>query len=148
MNNGVPMFISPADDTIRGRRLSLQDEHAVLTRQPPKGESNSNLLDDEVPLAIGMKAMVTFNVDTEADLTNGARGTIVEIVLDPVDKGAHTKQGITEGDRQFGGRSHTGGARTENVLHNLQRPLNIKAEERDSQEASASYHERIQLYGL
>ena len=51
-------------------------------------------MDDEVPLAIGMKAMVTFNVDTEADLTNGARGTIVEIVLDPVDEGAHTKQGI------------------------------------------------------
>lgn len=35
-----------------------------------------------VELAIGMKTMVTMNVETDLDITNGARGTIVDIILD------------------------------------------------------------------
>jgi hypothetical protein len=36
-----------------------------------------------VELAVGMKVMVTENVETDLDLTNGARGEIVSIVLHP-----------------------------------------------------------------
>ena len=36
-----------------------------------------------VELAIGMKAMVIINIATEADLANGTRGTVTDIVLDP-----------------------------------------------------------------
>jgi hypothetical protein len=35
-------------------------------------------------LAVGMKAMVTMNIATEADLANRARGKIVDIVLNPI----------------------------------------------------------------
>ena len=38
-------------------------------------------LPDEVELAIGMEVMVTFNVAMDLDLANGARGHIVDIVL-------------------------------------------------------------------
>ena len=37
---------------------------------------------DEVMLEIGMKVMVTFNVKTDLDIANGARGEIIKIVLD------------------------------------------------------------------
>lgn len=33
-------------------------------------------------LSIGMKVMVTFNVETDLDIANGAWGEIVKIVLD------------------------------------------------------------------
>jgi hypothetical protein len=34
-------------------------------------------------VAIGMKAMVIINIATEADLANGTRGMVTDIVLDP-----------------------------------------------------------------
>jgi ATP-dependent exoDNAse (exonuclease V) alpha subunit len=37
----------------------------------------------KIELAVGMKVMVTSNVETDLDVTNGARGEIVEIILDP-----------------------------------------------------------------
>jgi hypothetical protein len=37
---------------------------------------------DRIPLAIGMKTIVTLNVVTDADLANGSRGEVVDIVLD------------------------------------------------------------------
>jgi len=37
----------------------------------------------KLELAVGMKAMVTMNIATEADLANRARGKIVDIVLNP-----------------------------------------------------------------
>lgn len=38
-------------------------------------------------LAIGMQVMVTFNVATDLDLANGARGRVVDIVLDSRESG-------------------------------------------------------------
>lgn len=40
-------------------------------------------LSDEIELAIGMEVMVTFNISTDLDMANGARGHFVDIVLDP-----------------------------------------------------------------
>ncbi|KAF8440513.1 hypothetical protein L210DRAFT_821242, partial [Boletus edulis BED1] len=34
-----------------------------------------------VKLALGMRVLVTRNIDTQEDITNGARGTVVDIVL-------------------------------------------------------------------
>ncbi|KIN97095.1 hypothetical protein M404DRAFT_107112, partial [Pisolithus tinctorius Marx 270] len=39
-------------------------------------------LSNEVVLAIGMQVMVMFNIATDLDLANGARGCMVDIVLD------------------------------------------------------------------
>ena len=38
---------------------------------------------DKVQVALGMKVMVTQNLETDLDITNGARGTVVGIKLDP-----------------------------------------------------------------
>jgi hypothetical protein len=38
-------------------------------------------LPDVVQIAIGMKVMVTSNIETDLDVTNGARGEIVDIIL-------------------------------------------------------------------
>ncbi|KAF9530310.1 hypothetical protein CPB83DRAFT_851365 [Crepidotus variabilis] len=42
-------------------------------------------LTDRVEIAIGMKIMVVLNVATEANIANGTRGTITDIILDPRD---------------------------------------------------------------
>lgn len=46
-----------------------------------KKKNRKNNLPDIVELAVGMKVMVTENVETDLDITNGARGEIVGIVL-------------------------------------------------------------------
>ncbi|KAJ3925226.1 MAG: hypothetical protein NXY57DRAFT_855405, partial [Lentinula lateritia] len=35
-----------------------------------------------VEIAVGMKAMILANIATEADLANGTRGTVMDIILD------------------------------------------------------------------
>lgn len=40
-------------------------------------------LPDSVELAVGMKVMVTANIDTDIDIANGSRGEVTKIVLDP-----------------------------------------------------------------
>jgi ATP-dependent exoDNAse (exonuclease V) alpha subunit len=48
-----------------------------------KRRRKSNDLPSTVEVAIGMKVMVTANIETDLDLTNGARGEIVDIILHP-----------------------------------------------------------------
>lgn len=82
---GQRLFICPAQDKIKGRALTLVERYAVATRAT-KGGSRSEKrqeLPDKIEVAIGMKVMVTFNVQTDLDITNGARGTVVDIILDP-----------------------------------------------------------------
>ncbi|EUC56046.1 ATP-dependent DNA helicase PIF1, putative [Rhizoctonia solani AG-3 Rhs1AP] len=84
--SGEQLFICPAYDTIRKRPLSLLEQYVAAQTQvlhrSHKG-FGKNGLPDEVPLALGMSVMVTLNVETELDIANGARGTIVGITLHP-----------------------------------------------------------------
>ena len=48
-----------------------------------KRRRQKNDLPDTIQITIGMKVMVTKNVETDLDITNGARGEIVDIILDP-----------------------------------------------------------------
>lgn len=82
---GVQLFSCPAEDTIKGRSLSLLERLMVVqknTRQS-KGRQEHGGLPHRVHIAVGMKVMVTLNVDTDLDVANGTRGEIVDIVLDP-----------------------------------------------------------------
>ncbi|KAG8701997.1 hypothetical protein FRC11_011758 [Ceratobasidium sp. 423] len=45
---------------------------------PVKGDAGG--LPDVIYIAVGMKVMVTYNIETELDVANGARGTIVRII--------------------------------------------------------------------
>ena len=82
---GQVMYISNARDTRNGKELTLMEKFSLVDRSlnPRKKKSNRNDLPERIELAIGMKVMVTQNVQTDLDITNGARGTIVDIKLDP-----------------------------------------------------------------
>ena len=77
------LFICKAQDTIRDRLLKIAERYAVALRgQGQKKRQRRNELPEKIQLAIGMKVMVTQNVETDLDITNGARGTIIDIILD------------------------------------------------------------------
>jgi hypothetical protein len=59
---------------VDSRTLSL-DEGQSVSRGDPGG------LPDTVQLAKGMSVMVTYNVETEMDVANGARGTIEAVII-------------------------------------------------------------------
>lgn len=72
---GNTLYISPANDTIKGRKLTPTEEYLMMRKK-------DTCLAQRVQLAIGMKVMVTFNVNTEKDIANGSRGRIHAIILD------------------------------------------------------------------
>ncbi|CAK5279527.1 unnamed protein product [Mycena citricolor] len=69
-NDSKQLFVCPAEDTYCGGPLSL-------------AERMEKELPSTIELAIRMSIMVTNNVETDLDITNGARGTIKRIILDP-----------------------------------------------------------------
>ncbi|KAI0734337.1 hypothetical protein BC629DRAFT_1241052, partial [Irpex lacteus] len=79
-DHGVQLFKGPAADTTHRRPLTNAEQMKVINRNV-KGNGRSHQLPDSVNLAVGMKAMVTLNVHTDLDVTNGARGEVVGIVL-------------------------------------------------------------------
>ncbi|OCH93887.1 hypothetical protein OBBRIDRAFT_711095, partial [Obba rivulosa] len=83
---GARLYICPAEDTIKGRPLTIQERYGVARRiiaSRKDRRSRFRALPDEVEVAIGMKVMVTANVTMDLDITNGAHGEVVDIVLDP-----------------------------------------------------------------
>ncbi|TFY67448.1 hypothetical protein EVJ58_g1608 [Rhodofomes roseus] len=82
---GVQLFVGTAEDTIRGRPLSLVEQLMVAQKKSSqrRNKQDHGGLPREVQFAVGMKVMVTLNVDTDLDVANGTRGEIVDIVLDP-----------------------------------------------------------------
>lgn len=53
-------------------------------------QKNTGKLPDRVDMAVGMKAMVLLNLATEAEIANGTRGVIHDIILDEREK-PHTE---------------------------------------------------------
>ena len=73
-----------ADDTIRKQPLTPAKKHASYVREKSlDSKQQKQELPPKMQMAIGMKVMVTQNVVTDLDITNGARGTIVNIWLHP-----------------------------------------------------------------
>jgi len=78
------ILVCQAEDTIKGQPLTLSERYAALMKQlGSQSRQRKQDLPDVVQIAIGMKVMVTQNVETDLDITNGARGTIVDIWLRP-----------------------------------------------------------------
>lgn len=81
---GTPLFLCEAQDRIDnrvGRQLTLAERWAIKEKSRT-GRTGCGGLPDSVPIALGMEVMVTYNVETELDIANGARATIVGIVMD------------------------------------------------------------------
>jgi hypothetical protein len=85
---GHVLFVCPAEDRINGRPLTLAEEYAMAKKPTGPGSSQRGGsheragLPNFIEIAIGMKVMVTFNIDTDLDLANGSRGVITDIKLD------------------------------------------------------------------
>jgi hypothetical protein len=80
-STGRQLFQCPAEDTIDGNQLTkIQRVQFMMSKAVRQQEKTG--LPTMIELAVGMKVMVTFNVQTEMDIANGARGEIVNIVLD------------------------------------------------------------------
>ena len=77
---GNQCYIVPAEDTLRGgsEGLSMEERLAVAGL----GDKMTGKLPATVRMAIGMKAMVVLNIATEADIANGTRGEVQDIILD------------------------------------------------------------------
>ncbi|KAJ3511695.1 hypothetical protein NLJ89_g3948 [Agrocybe chaxingu] len=84
---GRQLFICTAEDTVKDRPLTLLEKYILESRHTKqkgqRGRQQTKDLPRKIELAIGMKVMVTNNIETDLDLTNGARGEIVDIVLHP-----------------------------------------------------------------
>lgn len=83
--SGNQLIISEAEDTIKGRRLTHSEREALMARvgQDSLQKKNKQQLPSKVELAISMKVMVTTNIETDLDITNGAHSTIMDIILHP-----------------------------------------------------------------
>ena len=84
------LFICPAEDHINGCKLTLPEWYGVATHGAAinmeiglkKQRCQKNDLPDTIQITIGMKVMVTENIETDLDVTNRARGEIVDIIMD------------------------------------------------------------------
>lgn len=91
------IFQCHAEDTIKGQFLTLTECYAAATRgsgDKSDWKRRKQDLPDVVEVAIGMKVMVTQNVQTDLDITNGACGTVVDILLSPDEPPIHDLQPI------------------------------------------------------
>jgi hypothetical protein len=82
---GRLIFQCHAEDTIKGEPLTLAERYAVATRGTvsKSGKKRRKDLPAMVEVSVGMKVMVTQNVETDLDITTGARGVVVDILLSP-----------------------------------------------------------------
>ena len=76
------IFVVVAEDRIDGRCLEMREKFALVGKASNESRRKKDL-PEEIELALGMKVMVTRNLNTDLDVTNGARGEIVDIVLHP-----------------------------------------------------------------
>ena len=78
---GNQLFICKAEDRVGNRALTLRKRYTLAKSSMKRDSKRYRELPDEIKLACGMKVMVTMNVETDLDVTNGARGEIVDIIL-------------------------------------------------------------------
>jgi len=87
------MYICGAEDTDGANDSELPTE--VRFEIARLVERQTGNLQDRTTVSIGMKAMVVINVATEADIANGTRGTIHDIILDPRETPTQGEDGTT-----------------------------------------------------
>ena len=76
------LYICQAEDVVgKERRQPTLEEMTIVASLDP--EDDLRRLHTRIEVAIGMRAMVTMNISTEADLANGTWGTVTDIFLDP-----------------------------------------------------------------
>ncbi|PSS37626.1 hypothetical protein PHLCEN_2v553 [Hermanssonia centrifuga] len=80
---GQRLLLCAAEDTVAGRATTLAERYELVDRGKSDNQQQKNDLPRSIEIAIGMQVLVTDNIETDLDLTNGARGQIVNIILHP-----------------------------------------------------------------
>ena len=91
--HGQQIFTVPAASARRA--LNTVELHALRVRAS-SSKADHNELSEMLEIAIGMPVLVTQNINTELDITNGAHGTIVDIILDPAELSPSRLQQIVD----------------------------------------------------
>ena len=86
---GEQLLICTAEDTI-GNKTLTQTEKYCLAMQTTSRRGSKIQLPNQIKLAKGMKVLVTNNIVTDLDITNGARGEIIDIILHPDEPTLHS----------------------------------------------------------
>ncbi|KAJ8581402.1 hypothetical protein M405DRAFT_925298, partial [Rhizopogon salebrosus TDB-379] len=79
MLSGEIMYICPAEDSTGGSPLS-PSQRLTIAAVPLK---DTEQLPTMIRIVKGMRVMVTRNISTAANLSNGSRGRIADLILDP-----------------------------------------------------------------
>jgi hypothetical protein len=89
------LYSCDAEDTIGSENQVLYKREQLEVARKPEKEMGK--LPGQLEFAVGMKAMVVMNIATEADLANGSRGEVIDVVLDPCERNPTTNSdGITK----------------------------------------------------
>jgi hypothetical protein len=81
-SSGQPVFVCYAQDTMSNKPLTVEERfHVALHDKENKNQNNQ--LPRKLEIAKGMKILITNNIATDLDITNGAQGEIVDIILNP-----------------------------------------------------------------
>ena len=79
--SGNRILVCTAEDTLTSKKTSKNAR--ILPTDGNRTEKQWKTPPRTLHIAVGMKVMITENLETDLDITNGARGHIVRIVLDP-----------------------------------------------------------------
>lgn len=96
-NNGQRLYICDAEDVVGKDHQPPNLEQRTVIAGVHVGKLDK--LPHRTKLAIGMKCMITANISTDADLANGSRGTIADIILDAreiIDETAANEKGYVK----------------------------------------------------
>ena len=77
--SGHQIFVCTADDALSAKRKSVMGQ--IVPNQGENSERGMKTLPVTIQIAVGMKVMVTENVEIDLDIANGARGHITAISL-------------------------------------------------------------------
>ena len=82
---GNPLYVFDTEDLVGKAHtpLNMEQKYVVASMKADDSNRQTGSNSSRIEVAIGMKVMVTLNVATKADLSNGARGLIQDIVLNP-----------------------------------------------------------------
>nr|GAT42295.1 predicted protein [Mycena chlorophos] len=77
---GNRVYRFPAEDTVSKTGAELGPWDRFMVAQSTSRQTGK--LSDQVQVCVGRRAMVVLNISTDADLANGTRGVIQDVVLD------------------------------------------------------------------
>ena len=85
-----------ATDRINGRNPTTAEQHAIRQATSKRTGTASSILPETVYLAVGLRVLVTSNLDTDNDIANGMKATITDIVLHPQSAFVRQPDGVYE----------------------------------------------------